>query len=82
MSATRGRVLVVEDEAPQRALLEAFLARSGLEVETAPGVVPPRRSSGWFRSSVIVTSTLGFLPGAMSVTVPIVTLRPGQVKST
>ncbi len=38
MSAARGRVLVVEDEAPQRTLLEAFLARAGLEVETAAGV--------------------------------------------
>jgi hypothetical protein len=35
-----------------------------------------------FRSSVIVISTLGFLPGAMSVTAPMVTFRPGRMKST
>jgi DNA-binding NtrC family response regulator len=44
VTKARDRVLVVEDEAPQRALLKAFLERSGLAVE-AVGDVPSARAA-------------------------------------
>ncbi len=55
MSPVKGLVLVVEDEAPQRTLLQAFLARSGLEVDVAAGVVAAKEALSAGRYDVVVT---------------------------
>ena len=51
----KGRVLVVEDEAPQRALLCAFLERAGLSVEAAGGVSAARAALAAAGTDVVVT---------------------------
>jgi DNA-binding NtrC family response regulator len=50
-----GRVLVVEDEAPQRALLAAVLERRGLGVEQAGGVAEARAAIAAGGIDVVVT---------------------------
>jgi DNA-binding NtrC family response regulator len=55
VSERTGRVLVAEDEAPQRALLETFLSRAGLAVHGVSGVAAAREALSAGGIDVVVT---------------------------